>query len=74
MKSVCVCLGGRQRKYTIQIMIEKAENGIKTVDLLNTWFGHMKFINDRHHIDQKHYLIHNLNFKFQDSKFAFEIN
>lgn len=49
MKFVCVCLGGRQRKYTIQIMIEKAENGIKTVDLLNTWFGHMKFINDRHH-------------------------
>lgn len=30
-------------------MIEKAKNGIKTVDLLNIWFGHMKFINDRHH-------------------------
>ena len=44
-----MCVWVVDRKYTIQIMIEKAENGIKTVDLLNIWFGHMKFINDRHH-------------------------
>lgn len=44
--SLYVCVGGRQRKYTLQIMIEKAKNGIKTVDLLNIWFGHMKFINE----------------------------